>query len=460
LKIIATRLDAYKLFHEGSIAFADIEDTGMRLDTFYCECELGRLGKQIDKLRAKVKKSKIMKRWTKIKGNKFNPDSNEQLADILFNHMGYKAKVFTAKTNKPSAKEEALAQIDDSTVKRIIRIKQLDRVRKKLYGMYRESVDGIMHPFLELHTVKSYRSSGSWPNPHNFDKRRKDMAKIIRRAIIAHKPSDQLVELDYGRLEVHAATWYHQDPNMMAELADPKRDIHRDLAKRLFKLKAKEMGKKGSDTYKDIRWGAKNKFVFREQYGGGYEAAAKDLWEYAGEGLVTADGTPMLDHLANKRIESLDEYEPHVESVEDWYWNEKFEKYGRWREDWYRDYLRKGYTKCLSGFRFTGFMTRNECINYPSQGVAFHCTLWSLIQLNKYFKKHKMKSRIIGQIHDSIIINVAMGELDDVLAIAQKTMCVSIKKHWPWIITQLEVEAEVAGPGESWWKAKGVELVA
>jgi DNA polymerase I-like protein with 3'-5' exonuclease and polymerase domains len=183
------------------------------------------------------------------------------------------------------------------------------------------------------------------------------------------------------------------------------------------------------------------------------------LWEY-GKELKTAAGIPILKHLKKKGFPNLDKYATHVETVEDYFWNEMFRDYGKWRERWYNDYLRKGYVDCLSGFRFTGFMKRNESINYPVQGVAFHCLLWSLIRLNKYFKKHKMKSCIIGQIHDSIIINVAQGELDDVLAIAQKIMCVSIRKHWPWIITQLEIEAEVGEPGESWWKMKEVKLAS
>jgi DNA polymerase I-like protein with 3'-5' exonuclease and polymerase domains len=103
-------------------------------------------------------------------------------------------------------------------------------------------------------------------------------------------------------------------------------------------------------------------------------------------------------------------------------------------------------------------MDRKQVSNYPAQGSAFHCLLWCLIQIQKTIKKHHMKSVIIGQIHDSVLADVARGELRDYMEIAHEIMSVKLKKHWKWIIVPMEAECEVAPPGESWYKKAEVKI--
>jgi len=57
---------------------------------------------------------------------------------------------------------------------------------------------------------------------------------------------------------------------------------------------------------------------------------------------------------------------------------------------------------------------------------------------------------LIGQIHDSLLSDVAKGELKDYTEIAHKIMTVDLKKHWRWIIVPMEVDCEVAPCGRSW----------
>lgn len=454
-----TRKDAYQLLHDGALAFCDIGENGIRLDTEYCEKQFDEIDDKVKKIKRQVEESKLVRTWKKVYGDRFKLTSNDQLAAVLFKHLGYTPKAFTEKRGTPSTKEEDLRRLKNATVRKIIKMKRLERGKKKLMELYRESVNGIMHPQFGLAHALTYRSDCSGPNFHNLDKRDPIMEELIRSPIIPFNPEDCIIEFDYGRIEVHGATWYHKDPNMIDELANPKRDMHRDMARRCYALKRKQMGKKGSKIYKDIRYGGKNKFVFPEFYGDYYESVAVGLWDYA-RSLQTASGMPMRKHLRKVGLRNLEAYTGHIETVEDYFWQEKFRVYGQWKNDWYNEYLHKGYYDMLSGFRCSAFMKRNEAINYAVQGVAFHCLLWSVIRINRYLKKHKFKSKIIGQIHDSVLINVVPGELEDVIAIVQKIMCHSIKKHWPWIITELEVEAEITAPGESWYKKKEIKLAA
>jgi hypothetical protein len=218
---------------------------------------------------------------------------------------------------------------------------------------------------------------------------------------------------------------------------------------------------------KSIRFLGKNGFVFPEFYGSYWVSIAPELWKSAAKEKLPC-GTLLLDHLKSKGIEELGElveddrgfFKPatvdcfyaHVRRIEIWLWTKKFYRYASWRKRWYDDYLDskdRSFTS-LTDFRYKGEMRRTEVINIPIQGSAFHCLLWSLIKIQDWLTRNKMKTKIIGEIHDSILFNFVPGELVSVLRKTREVMTVDVRKHWPWIITPLAVEAEVAPPGKSW----------
>jgi len=114
------------------------------------------------------------------------------------------------------------------------------------------------------------------------------------------------------------------------------------------------------------------------------------------------------------------------------------------RTEWWNKYRKRGWFRLMTGFVMAGVFTRNELMNFPIQGPAFHCLLWSLIRLVKWMKKEKMRSCIIGQIHDSIVADIHRDELDDYLVKAKQVMTRDVREAWPWIITPLEVDCEIA----------------
>ena len=113
----------------------------------------------------------------------------------------------------------------------------------------------------------------------------------------------------------------------------------------------------------------------------------------------------------------------------------------------------------LTGFRVDGIYGRNDVINYPVQGAAFHCLLWCLIQLQRWLNAAGMKSLIVGQIHDSIVLDVTDDEAKEVLAKAHEIMTEDLPKHYSWIIVPMEVEAEMTPLGGSWFTKEKVDLV-
>lgn len=295
-------------------------------------------------------------------------------------------------------------------------------------------------------------NSGDHPNFQNMPIRDKDAGRIIRSAIIPRK-GQTIIGADYSGIEVRAASWYHKDPVMLSYIQDPSKDMHRDMASQIYMLTLEE-------TSKEARFAAKNGFVFPEFYGDYWRNCAKTLWDFIASLNLKVKGTdiPLKTHLKSKGIKNLTHFENHLQRVENDFWNNRFMKYQEWKDIHVEKYEKNGYVDLLTGFRCQGIMSRNQVINYPVQGVAFHCLLWSLIQIHNTLKKEKWETKIIGQIHDELVADVHPDEKDDYLMLVEKIMCRDIKEHWPFIITKLDVEATATPIDGNWFLKKVVPI--
>ncbi|MDY0389177.1 MAG: DNA polymerase, partial [Methanolobus sp.] len=150
--------EAYQLLQDGILAFARAEQEGMRIDVDYCVKKKAHLDKKIARLDRKLRDTKFYTHWTKVYGAKANPDSNWQLAHLLYNVR----KITPAKltpSGKGATDDEALSQIDIPEIKWILEMRKLKKVRDTyLDAFIREQVGGYLHPFFNLHTVKTFRS--------------------------------------------------------------------------------------------------------------------------------------------------------------------------------------------------------------------------------------------------------------------------------------------------------------
>jgi DNA polymerase I-like protein with 3'-5' exonuclease and polymerase domains len=464
--------EGYKLLHKGTLALSKVEHAGIHIDTEYLKKSIKKTKKKIKRLTAGMKADEIYEIWRKHFGQKTNIGSNEQLGKILYDVLDYP---ITARTKKGKAKVDAAAfgQIDLPFVSNFIKLEKLKKAcTTYLEGILNETTNGILRPFFNLGVAVTYRSSSSSPNFQNQPIRDALMAKLIRQAFIARK-NHRIVEVDYGGVEICGAACYHLDPRMIKYIMDETKDLHRDMARQIYMLSKKEMkgrDKEDAKRVKKIRYCSKNKFVFPEFYGDWYMSCATSLWEaIEAMNLCTRDGYNLYSNLEKKGIYKLGACDPkedpkegtfelHLKEIEDDFWNRRFKIYNQWKNDWYFEYLKRGYFDTLTGFRIEGVMSKKETINYPVQGTAFHWLLWSLIRIQKLLKKYKMKSLIIGQIHDSIVSDVHKKELKDYLEIVQQVMTVDIRKHWPWIIVPLTIEAEASPVNGNWYQKEEVKI--
>ncbi len=132
----------------------------------------------------------------------------------------------------------------------------------------------------------------------------------------------------------------------------------------------------------------------------------------------------------------------------------RFSTYAGWKRSYFEQYRERGWFHTKTGFTISGDHKRNEVVNYPIQGSAFHCLLWAMTELIGWLRKRKMRSKVIGQIHDSMVIDLHRDEVQDVLAKTVELSTVGVSKAWRWINIPLAVELEGSEMGGNWWDKK------
>lgn len=456
---------AYKLFHEGTLALAEAEQQGMRIDMDYCEKKSTHLTRKINRLEKKLKETKFYRHWEHATRGKADLNSNYQLSNFLYNIK----KINPAKTTvtgKGATDEEALSQLGIPELNDLLQIRRLKKIRDTyLKAFVREQVDGYIHPSFNLHTVRTFRSSSDRPNFQNIPKRDKEAFQICRKAIYP-RPGHQLMEVDFSSLEVMIAYCYHKDPTMYKYLTKPGSDMHGDMAEQIFMLDKLD---RSQPEHNVLRAAAKNGFVFPQFYGDYYKNNALSMagtWCRLPEsrkwkpnmGIPLPGGQHIGEHLISNGIKSIDDFISHIKEIEYDFWNNRFPVYKEWKEKWWINYQKKGEIHMHTGFTCRGIMGRNDCINYPVQGAAFHCLLWCFIRTLDLIKHKGWKSRLIGQIHDAFVLDVYPPELERLALNIRLITTGDLPNAWPWIQVPLGVEAELAGVDESWAEVQPYKL--
>jgi DNA polymerase-1 len=329
---------------------------------------------------------------------------------------------------------------------------------------------GYIHPVFNLHLVKTYRSSCTSPNFQNIPIRNKLIAKVIRMCFVARKGYYR-GSFDFKAIEVNVAACYCRDPKLLEYCRDQTKDMHRDMAMECFMLKGSKEWWADDMTGGRVRYAAKNMFVFPQFYGSYYKDCARALWDAIIRlGLKTPDGVPLRKHLKRLGITKLGRcdkdaeydtepgtFEHHIKEVERKFWKERFPVYDQWKRDLYENYLEHGGFNTLTGFRVEGYYKRNKVINNGIQGSAFHCLLWVLIQLDKWLRKNHMKTKIIGQIHDSMELDIYRKELHQVVAKVNHLVEVELPKHFTWIIVPMRISCKVSKLNGNWYEQEKYE---
>jgi DNA polymerase I-like protein with 3'-5' exonuclease and polymerase domains len=395
-------------------------------------------------LEEEFKETSFFKHWEHSTSGKVNINSPTQLSNYLYNIKKLKPAKLT-ETGKGSTDEEALDALNIPELKALAQKGKLKKCRDVLQGFMTEQVDGVLHPSYNLHLVVSYRSSANNPNMQNLSKRDPEAMKIIRTAIIPRE-GNQLMEVDFKQAEVCANACYNKDTNLIEYLSDPEKDMHRDMAIQIFKLDEYD-----KSIHKGLRYTAKNGFVFPQFYGDYYKNCANNMaciqgqlpqgkWK-TGQGVQFGE-TYLSDHLISKGIKSFDNFTDHIKEIEDDFWGNRFPEYAEWKDRWWKTYKKYGYISLLNGFMCQGVMNKKKVCNYPGQALGFHFLLWVFIETSKLIEKEKLQSMLIGQVHDSEIVDLHPDEVSYLQEKINKIATENLPNHWKFINIPLVIEFE------------------
>ena len=197
--------DAYRLLHQGILAFSRAEQQGIGIDITYCTYMEQELSLQIRNRETEFYATKFYRHWRHTLGGKYpNINSNAQLSSFLYAVKKLKPTKDTV-TGQGATDEEALEALGIPEIKTLLQIRKLKKLRDTyLRGFLKEQVNGKLHPNFNLHIARTYRSSSDRPNFQNIPKRDIQAQEICRRAIIP-SPGNMLLEADYSGIEVAIA---------------------------------------------------------------------------------------------------------------------------------------------------------------------------------------------------------------------------------------------------------------
>ena len=391
---------AYALFHEAIPQFVLMKVRGIPVDQDILH-GLAKENKDSILALESVKNGRLARQFKKKYGKAFDSGSPQSKQLMFFGLMGLEpVKLTDSGKNMSNPKhcstdketlQNLLTQVDEDSEEALIinsclELSSLIKLRGYIDNFIKLSKrDGYIHPSFNLSFVRTYRSSSSDPNFQNIPVRIPSMARL-RTCLVSRY--DGLLELDFAGAEVRGIALVSKDKNLIADIKD-EIDFHKYFASLLYELPE-------DDITKEQRYKGKNGFVFPEFYGSYHKTIARLYPEWN---------------------------EDTVRKTENALWN-RYKDVKLWQEHTQREYERSGSVKFLTGFRTQfgklGLMSRNNCVNDPIQGFAFHRLLRVLLDLEYEMRRREMKSIIFGQIHDSVVIDYVQEELEEIIDMSRE----------------------------------------
>ena len=470
--------EANLLTFDGSLALADAQIHGVNIDEIYYAEQRQTLTEKIDEIENLLLNGDVAQKFRqrtrkmlKIKNKDF---AANDLRIIFFDILGITPTKLTGKAKQPAIDKEVLGDIDHDFARQIIERRKLVKMRDTyIASLIREvEQDGRIHPFYDLTTTRTLRSSSSDPNFQNIPNREEEDRRLIRCGIYP-SPGRRIGAVDYGSIEVRILACCTRDPVLIAYILDETTDMHRDEAKKIFVLSEDWIEKK---FLKNLRSWIKNQWVFPQFYGSYYVTCAKAIWDLC-FGLEVRTGFTVYDHLVeegvidrnprrktkimrgNKKVVVTRQYadwEQHIKDLEMDFWD-KYHVSREWQDAQTSFYQQHGYVELLTGHRRAEILNRNKIYNTPVQGTAFQCLLWSYKTLNGYARR-EWETKLFGQIHDEILFDIEPRETIQVLKKTEQVMCHDIRERYDWLIVPLVIEPELTPVDGAWYYKKEVNL--
>lgn len=386
---------ADEFIQKGAGPLIKMTDRGFPISVRYFKRKAKDLRREVKEKREQILTTQAANEFYLRTGETLDIGSPIHLRRLFFDILGIKPDRYTKKAKLESLDAEALKRIKHPIAQNILEIRQIGKTRDYLVNCVKlVGTDNKIHPSLNFHLVKTYRSSSDGPNLHNFPKRNEEAAELVRRGLLAGS-GFQLLGADYGAMEVRGFAWYSKDPVLADELINGM-DPHGVWAK----------------FFDCSRFDAKNSFVFPTIYRAKFSSIGREF-RARGYSHVTDDM---------------------VEEGQRQFWA-KYQVGRQWQEKVLADYYQNGYVETFTGFRRRGILSENQIVNYPIQCTCFHCLVWSYCRLEELMETElsHLKSHQIGQIHDENLLRVKENELYTIGPILEQIMVQELMAKYNWI---------------------------
>ena len=368
-----------------SEVLADMEFNGVAVD-------VSRLKRLTDMMQNHLQY--IDKRIYQLAKFPLNPNSPKQVKDYL-------TDVLKVKMSKKSTSSDVLEELapEYPIVRLILKHRQLS----KLKNTYTEALaglispkDGRIHTTFNQTATTTGRLSSSNPNLQNIPVRT-PIGRLLRKAFVAEDAQNfKILSADYSQIELRLMAHYSQDEHLRQAFIDDD-DIHARVASKVFGVPMDKVTPTMRRKAKTVNFGI--------IYGQGKNGLAKSLGitpKEAGEFIEKYfEAYPSIKNYMNSATQAVLE-NGWVETA-----------MGRKRN------LRTEIES--SNFAIREFAKR-AAINHPLQGTAADLMKLAMIACYKQFKEQGLKSKIILQVHDEIVVEVPDVELERVKEIVKKSM--------------------------------------
>lgn len=365
----------------------------------------------------------------------FNIKSPKQVAKFLFEYLELEPIKTTAKGAK-STDESVINYYAEKEEIEFCKLLMHNRKLEKAISTYIIDLNrwiqsalrygistSLVHPDLWLNTTETVRSSSSNPNWQNQPKHGDIIPGIpwemLRKPITTLSPDFLLGEVDFEVAEVKTVANLSEDKQLIMD-CNTGLDMHSHWTNVIFGWNKSFDDIKAN--HKDERHIVKNNWTFANIY----LASNKSIAEAFRKFDVYKD---FVYHKWGKLKSKQDFFsffetysEDHIADCQQEFFN-RYRGLSSWQKNLVGFYYANGYVETPLGFRRNHPLTKNEIVNFPVQSVSFHILLDSILRIQKKLLKHKFKSLMICQIHDSILWLLYKKEIYDLMEMVDEEMC-------------------------------------
>lgn len=395
-----------KLFYDIEMPLVPVlsrmEANGVRIDTENLKQISDEFGRQIQQVEEKIYEAA---------GMPFNIASPKQLGEVLFEKLRIDEKAKKTKTGQYATGEDVLQKLSHKHP--IIQMILDYRSFTKLKSTYLDALpalvnpkDGLIHTSYNQAVTATGRLSSNNPNLQNIPVRTAQ-GREIRKAFVPRSEHYTLLAADYSQIELRIIAHLSQDPAMVADF-NLGHDIHAATAAKVFHVPMDQVTKEQRSRAKAVNFGiiyGMSAFGLAERMELSRSEAAdiikKYFEEYAG-----------IKEYMNRSI-ALARERGYAETI-----------LGR------RRYLRdiNGSNSVVRGF------AERNAINAPIQGSSADMIKIAMIGIHKEMERLQMQSKMILQVHDELVFDAHLDELDTLKAIVNDKMVNALPLSVPVIV--------------------------